>query len=294
MYKVKDHPWEYLCASALAATINYPLWRASAVGQSGFVVAANGAVNPSLALYRYAFGPPYRGLVATVAGMTWARAAIFWGSDYGRDYLLSNRQSSSAVGTLAATVGPPLIVSTLVQCVNMPLVRATITMQNPQQQPILPTVRAALHYIYVQNGNSVKSLWHGTSAGILKTVPKYCTAVLVKDAWDRYYYESGRRRPPHSRSEILACSAAKSVTAGMAGAILTNPLDVIRNEMFKMPVDTSRRPRGLVGTVRHLMQQEGWKFVVRGLDKNIVAVSVPVACTIFFTDVLIQYSNTTT
>lgn len=34
----KDYPREYLIASALAATINYPLWRASAIGQSGFVV----------------------------------------------------------------------------------------------------------------------------------------------------------------------------------------------------------------------------------------------------------------
>ena len=32
---------------------------------------------------------------------------------------------------------------------------------------------------------------------------------------------------------MLRRSAVKSVAAGVAGAALTNPLDVIRNEMFK-------------------------------------------------------------
>merc|ERR1711976_1066463 len=38
---------------------------------------------------------------------------------------------------------------------------------------------------------ALNALWHGTSAGIMKTVPKYCTAVLVKNAFDNYYkYEN--------------------------------------------------------------------------------------------------------
>eukprot|EP00978_Attheya_sp_CCMP212_P049583 scaffold685580_cov55-Attheya_sp.AAC.1 len=92
----KEHPWEYLAASAMSALINYPLWRASAVGQSGFSVSSSHlrttfltrqavAIIPvSVTPYLYAFAPPYKGMMATILGMTWARAAIFWGSDYGK------------------------------------------------------------------------------------------------------------------------------------------------------------------------------------------------------------------
>ena len=73
----KEYPIEYFSASTLAAILNYPLWRASAVGQSGFRVVLNNkfasTVPPSLAPYFYAFAPPYKGLGATVMGMSWAR-----------------------------------------------------------------------------------------------------------------------------------------------------------------------------------------------------------------------------
>ena len=32
----KEYPLEYFSAAAMAATINYPLWRASAIGQAGW------------------------------------------------------------------------------------------------------------------------------------------------------------------------------------------------------------------------------------------------------------------
>ena len=143
--------------------INYPLWRASALAQSGFavpeMVLAGQRLPSALAPYVFAFGPPYKGLVATVAGMTWARAAIFWGSDAGKVWLRQYEHCPDVVATLL----PPLAVSTLVQCVNMPLVRATITIQNPSST--LPTVPAALRHIAKNYG--VAALWHGTSAGIL-------------------------------------------------------------------------------------------------------------------------------
>ena len=41
---------------------------------------------------------------------------------------------------------PPLVIGILVQCINMPLVRATITIQNPKSQ--LLTVSGALQHIY--------------------------------------------------------------------------------------------------------------------------------------------------
>lgn len=273
--EAKDYPFEYLLASAMAAAINYPLWRASALAQSGFRVTSSIAP-PSLAPYLYAFAPPYKGMVATVLGMTWARAAIFWGSDCGKELLL-DRDFSVPVATLL----PPLIVSTGVQCINMPVVRATITIQNPQSN--IPNVWESLKYIYRHNGGA-SALWHGTSAGILKTVPKYCTAVAIKD-----WMEEALPRPsadsPTYKSDCLWRSAYKSAVAGVAGAALTNPLDVIRNEMFKTN-------KSLLSTIRSLHEELGvYNFVTRGMGKNLIAVAIPVGCTIFFTDALIQYSR---
>jgi hypothetical protein len=217
-YLAKDHPWEYFSASAMAAAINYPLWRASAIGQSGFRVSLPGFLGnipPSMSPYVYAFAPPYKGAVATIVGMTWARAAIFWGSDRGKEFLLQHEVCNEAW----ATVLPPLVVSTMVQFVNMPIVRASITLQNPESS--LPNTAASVRYIYGRHG--LRGLWHGTSAGILKTVPKYCTAIVVKD-----YMESHLAQPdpssPTYESDRLWRSATKSAFAGVAGAALTNPL----------------------------------------------------------------------
>jgi len=273
----KEHPWEYLLASAGAAAINYPLWRASAVGQSGFPVRisiAGAAVPPSISPYVYAFAPPYKGMIATVLGMTWARAAIFWGSDRGREIL-----QKQGVSNVVATVVPPLLVSTAVQCINMPIVRASITLQNPDVH--LENTRAALKQIYEQQG--LKGLWHGTSAGILKTVPKYCTAVVVKDYMEAVLPQPDESSPIYEQDRLWR-SATKSAVAGVAGAALTNPLDVIRNEMFKTN-------QSLTQTVKHLYNELGYAFVVRGVGKNMIAVAIPVGCTIFFTDQLIQMTN---
>jgi hypothetical protein len=221
----KDYLWEYFGASACAAAINYPLWRASAIGQSGFSVAsvqiAGRTVPAGLAPYLFAFQPPYKGMVATVAGMTWARAGIFWGSDYAKQVMVHQWHCSEAV----ATVVPVLVVSTLVQIVNQPIIRATITLQNPAAKPDLPNVAAAVRHIYAHHG--LAGLWHGTSAGILKTVPKYCTAVAVKDAMEEWLPNADPSSPTYQQDRLWR-SAAKSASAGIAGAVLTNPLDVIR------------------------------------------------------------------
>uniref|UniRef100_A0A7S4KCS5 Mitochondrial carrier protein n=1 Tax=Odontella aurita TaxID=265563 RepID=A0A7S4KCS5_9STRA len=282
----REHPWDYLGASALSATINYPLWRASAVGQSGFRVLASSVpgvlsgvvphVPPSVAPLLYAFAPPYRGLSATILGMTWARAAIFWGSDRGKDLL---RENFPGMHPGMSTVLPPLAVSTMVQIVNQPIVRASITLQNPETD--LRTIRQSLRFIYVNHG--LGGMWHGTSAGILKTVPKYCTAVVIKDLMEEILPPVDTSSPSAER-DALWRSAYKSSAAGLAGAALTNPLDVIRNEMFKTN-------HGLRETVRNLRESLGWRFMIRGIGKNMVAVAIPVSCTIFFTDALIQFSK---
>ncbi len=56
------------------------------------------------------------------------------------------------------TLTPPLFVSILVQCVNQPIVRASITLQNPESN--LPNIRAAVKMIHDKYG--LGGLWHGT------------------------------------------------------------------------------------------------------------------------------------
>jgi hypothetical protein len=144
--------------------------------------------------------------------MTWARAAIFWGSDRGRELLRSTEYCNETT----ALVLPPLVVSTLVQCINMPIVRASITLQNPESK--LPNTVASIRHIYQEFG--FKGLWHGTSAGILKTVPKYITAIVVKDCMEEYLPQIDPASPTYDRDRLWR-SAAKSAAAGVAGAALT-------------------------------------------------------------------------
>lgn len=210
----------------------------------------------------------------TVFGMTYARAAIFYFSDYGHDVMKQHGYS-----TTAATVAPPLVISTIVQVVNQPIVRATVTLQDPAYN--YSNVFQSIRHIYTEHG--IKGLWHGTTAGVLKTVPKYCTAIAVKDFMEQALDQPDPSSETYEQDRLLR-SAIKSGTAGVAGAALTNPLDVIRNEQFKTHA-------GLRATTASLWNELGFGFLTRGLGKNMIAVALPVGCTIFFTDALIQWSQ---
>lgn len=52
-----------------------------------------------------------------------------------------------------------------------------------------------------------------------------------------------------------------------------------------------KKNHGLVQTVRNLYDELGAKFLVRGVGKNMIAVAIPVGCTIFLTDTLIQFTK---
>ena len=179
------------------------------------------------------------------------------------------------------------------------MVRATITIQDPKCE--LRNTIEAVSFIYKTRG--VGGLYHGVSAGILKTVPKYVTAVVVKVRNDTLLpplllpssqmkalcavpclartlthtpfltplitplstnivtsqdliEDKLPRGDPKDRNWQIMRSAVKSVSAGIAGAVLTNPLDVLRNEMFKTDLS-------LVATHRMLMKKEGFKYMTR-------------------------------
>ena len=203
--------------------INFPLWKAAAIGQSGFKEAAD-----FYGRMRLIFGPPYKGVAATIFGMTWARAAIFYGSDVGKEHLLQNGWSPPLASTL-----PPIGISAFVQVANQPIVRATIQLQDPSSTQ--PNVLAQLMELFRKRG--WRALYHGSSASVLKTVPKYVCAIWVKD-WVALKLPppTAPVGHPEHKQQVLCRAAAKSIAAGVAGAALTNPLDVIRNEMFKYEV----------------------------------------------------------
>jgi hypothetical protein len=252
----------HFAASLIAAFVNYPLWRASAIAQSGFKVEAQGM----LGKYAAAFRPPWRGVGWVLGGMTWARASIFYGSDTGKAALLA-----AGAPPAIAMVAPPLVISTLVQIANQPIIRASITIQDPACE--WRTVGAAIAGIRESRGMS--GLWHGTSAGILKTVPKYCVAVFVKDGMEEWLAKGG---PDATRAELRLRSAKKAVAAGIAGATITNPFDIIRNEMFKMDETMPQ-------VCSRLSREQGIKWLWRGVDKNLVSVAIPIAMTLYLTDV---------
>ena len=136
----------------------------------------------------------------------------------------------------------------------------------------LANVREALRFIY--NTRGVSGLWHGVSAGIFKTVPKYIAAVSVKDLMEEHLPPAD----PNDKNSRLIRSGIKSISAGVVGAALTNPLDVLRNEMFKTDLS-------FVQTFRHVLKEKGWAFTYRGMTSNMTAVAIPIAVTIFMTDV---------
>jgi len=265
---LSTHFAAHLGGSACAAIVNFPLWKAAAIGQSGFKEAAD-----FVGRMKLIFGPPYKGVSATIFGMTWARAAIFFGSDTGKEWLLSQGCSAGVASTI-----PPVGMAAFVQVANQPIVRSTIMLQNPASTQ--PNVLSQLVELYRTRG--VKALYHGSSASVAKTVPKYVCAIWVKDwvaaALPAPAAPSGTRE---HRVQVLNRSAAKSVAAGIAGAALTNPLDVIRNEMFKFDETFGQ-------TVTRLLRTEGWAFCLRGMQRNLVAVAAPIGMTIFLTDTLLD------
>ena len=54
----------------------------------------------------------------------------------------------------------------------------------------------------------VLGLWHGVSAGILKTVPKYITAIVVKDFMDEHLpYGDSKDKVSFSPLDFLSLNA---------------------------------------------------------------------------------------
>eukprot|EP00929_Paragymnodinium_shiwhaense_P052090 TRINITY_DN2611_c0_g1_i1.p1 TRINITY_DN2611_c0_g1~~TRINITY_DN2611_c0_g1_i1.p1 ORF type:complete len:272 (+),score=54.07 TRINITY_DN2611_c0_g1_i1:59-874(+) len=259
-----NNPAPYFAASGLSALAFFPLWKAAAIGQSGYEVTGTSYFQR----YWQAVKPPWRGGLVVVGGMTWARAAIFFGSDTGSQYM-----KSQGFGKAISTTLPSLLVSSFVQVTNQPFVRSSVMLQNPGEplaKEAFPNF-AMLRHLAKTKG--VGSLWLGTNAGILKTAPKYMVAIVIKDTMGEYMAPAD----PNNKTAVMMRSAKIAVTAGVAGAVLTNPLDAVRNEMFKTE-------EGLIQACTRMTRETGLRWFVRGCEKNLVAVAAPIAGTIFLTD----------
>lgn len=264
MAPASSNPITYFSASGVSALAFFPLWKAAAIGQSGYEVAGKGYWQK----YFEAMKPPWRGSLVVIGGMTWARAAIFYGSDMGS---LHMRQQGFGTG-VSATV-PSLLVSIFAQTVNQPFVRSSIMLQNPGEELAKKTFPNIAMLRHLSATKGLGSLWTGLDAAILKTAPKYMTAVVIKDYMGQWLAPVD----PKDKTAVLLKSAKVAVTAGVAGAVLTNPLDVVRNEMFKTE-------EGMVTCMARMSREDGAKWLFRGIGKNWVAVAAPIASTIFLTD----------
>jgi len=243
----------------------FPLWKAAAIGQSGYEVAGTSY----LSKYWQAVKPPWKGSLVVIGGMTWARAAIFFGSDMGTQYM-----KKQGYGTAISSTLPSLALSVFVQVTNQPFVRTSVMLQNPGEDLAnrrFPNLAMMQH---LAKTKGVGSLWLGTNAGVLKTAPKYMVAILIKDYMGAWLAPVDK----HDKTGNLVRSAKISVTAGVAGAVLTNPFDAVRNEMFKTE-------EGLVTAVTRMTRETGARWLVRGCEKNLIAVAAPIASTIFLTDI---------
>ena len=267
------------------------------MAHSGFTaptIAATSIINrlpsvlaPTLNLYKHAMTGPFPGITAVVGGMTWARCSIFYGSDF----MKASFKEKGVTNPLVLNVLPSFAVSTFVQVANMPLIRATITQQDPSLKSSAgktPSTIGALKHLYKEGG--VNALWHGTSAGLLKTVPKYMVSIMVKDLIMKNQKEANQEiidgGGDVTSGMISRQSAFKALVAGVCGAVLTNPADVIRNEMFKCNNST------FMGTLKQLTGGTGqWRWMLRGVDKNLVAVAAPISTMIFLTDLFEEFGE---
>lgn len=254
-------PLPYLAASAVSSVVTFPVWKAATIGQSGLTSSGH---------FLEAVKSPYRGSFAVVSGRTWAQALIFFGSDKGSTWLRRQGWSSATSSVL-----PTLLISAYVQVANQPFVRSSVMLQGDPQvrfahqspSPIL----AVLQYLWRTEG--VKALWLGTGVSIVRTVPKYVTAVTAKDKMEEFL------APANDMQGAVLRSIKKSLAASAVGSMVTNPLDVAQNEMYQ----TGER---FASTVKRLQREEGSRWMFRGCGKSVVASAMPLALTIFLTDTL--------
>ncbi|KAJ8473605.1 hypothetical protein ONZ51_g7770 [Trametes cubensis] len=104
------------------------------------------------------------------------------------------------------------------------------------------------------------------------------------------------RTEPLTPGQILACSAVAKMTASIA----TYPHEVVRTRLQtqKRPLATSgseappRTYGGIVRTTKHMIRDEGWRALYRGLSVNLVRTVPNSAVTMLTYEMIVRYLNT--
>lgn len=65
------------------------------------------------------------------------------------------------------------------------------------------------------------------------------------------------------------------------------PIDLMHDVLILLLPRMFKTDLSLVNTFKKLVKEEGWAFMGRGITSNTTAVAVPIAVTIFVTDLLI-------
>jgi len=267
-------PLPYLAASGVSAFVTFPFWKAATIGQSGYALTASSA----LGRFWEAAKPPWRGSFVVVSGMTWARAAIFFGSDEGARLLRAHGWSSATAAAL-----PPLLISAPVQVANQPFVRSSTMLQGDPQVRFANTSRSPNLAVlwHLRETRGLSAWWLGSSVSIFRTAPKYVIAMVAKDAMEHLLAPA---QSDCSKAVSVTRSLKKSIAAGVLGSVITNPLDVAQREMYKTE-------ESILKTVKRLCRQEGSRWLFRGWEKNALATAAPITMTIFLTEAFANWGR---
>lgn len=292
-------PLVYLVASGLSALVGIPLWKAKILEQAGYqpIATATNVYDREnsrkgfWSRYSEAIQPPYRGIVPAWTGMTVARAFIFYGSDRGKVILKQyneKKENQVKFSQFSLSIIPSITCSIIAQVMVNPLYRAGVLLQNPETP--FKTAAETMFHIYKHEGFG--GLWRGSSIGIIKTAPRYGSSLYIRDLVNNYFekesfcLENEKKIDNTLKKEKgvnMYQSGVSSLAAGLAGAVLTNPLDVVRASIFKRE---GKERVSILKSVSELYEKEGIKFLSRGLERNLISVAVPVTFTLFLSDLL--------
>ena len=228
-------PEVYFAASGCAAIVNYPLWKASAVAQSGFD-ARLGVEGRLRSLLAPLDAHAYKGLIPVVSGMTWARAVIFYGSDRGAAAL----RAAGARDPLLTTLPRPPSSSSARRVQLDATSRSCAAGHDPG--PPRARTRACPRRCA---RSTARAGSRGCGAARRRACSRRCPSTARRSRSRNSWSTGCRARARGGRARALRGARAlggRSCAAALAGAVLTNPLDVIRNEMFKTDLRARRGP----------------------------------------------------
>ena len=259
---VSTHPsfGATLAGFGISTALEFPLFKAVVNAQTGVKPVGSTAIERFLK----SFGPPYKGVPASVANAAVCRSTIFYGSSYLKAYL-----AEKEVDPLVAKVASPLVAAP-VTFMGHPLYRATVLLQNPSSH--YTGTWACLRGIVKVEG--VAGLFSGAGLNVLRSFPKYFAAFGVKETLAEHRPACG------SQNELMAYKALESVAASVSAPLVGNPFDVVVATKMR-PENAKKHYSQVLG---ELWRECGPRFAVRGLGKSLISSGTPMALGLLLSD----------